>query len=392
MKGTLLKISVGVLLAVLAGAWIVGRNIEVVLNRVDSVTLPRVSERAMRIHASTLVVDLHADSLLFGRDLLERSRRGQVDLPRLREGGVGLQFFTIVTRVPMSRDINRTSADAPDVVSLLGLTGGLGYATRSPYERALLQLSRLADTVARSQGGLMAVESRDDLQSLIDARKRDPNVVGALSGIEGAHALDGELANVDELFNRGLRMLALTHFFDNRLAGSAHGVERHGLTALGRRVIARSEELGIVIDLAHLSPAAIDDVLSIVTAPTLVSHTGVRGTCDNPRNLSDRHIRAIAKGGGVIGIGYFEMAICGRELSDIVAAMRHIRDLVGADHIALGSDYDGSIIAGFDTSQIPAITQTLLDQEFSEEEVRKIIGGNVVRVLRAVLPPVSKRL
>jgi microsomal dipeptidase-like Zn-dependent dipeptidase len=118
----------------------------------------------------------------------------------------------------------------------------------------------------------------------------------------------------------------------------------------------------------------------------VVSHGGVQATCPGPRNLSDDQIRRIAEGGGVIGVGYFELAVCGKDLSHVVAAMQHIAGLVGTDHVGLGSDYDGAVDVGFDTSQLPALTQALLDAGFGEADVRRILGENVLRVLRAVLP------
>jgi microsomal dipeptidase-like Zn-dependent dipeptidase len=116
------------------------------------------------------------------------------------------------------------------------------------------------------------------------------------------------------------------------------------------------------------------------------SHGGVVGTCDNPRNLSDEHVRAIAAGGGVVGIGYWKMAICGTELQHVVAAIRYVIDLAGDDHVGLGSDYDGATSVGFDTSALPALTQALLDAGLPESSVRKVMGENVWRVLEETLP------
>jgi microsomal dipeptidase-like Zn-dependent dipeptidase len=181
-------------------------------------------------------------------------------------------------------------------------------------------------------------------------------------------------------------MIGLTHFFDNAFVGSAHGIEKGGLSEKGRELIARMEALGIAVDLAHVSPTAIDEVLALTSKPTLVSHSGVKATCDNPRNLSDEHIRAIAAGGGVVGIGYFELAVCGEDPSDVVAAIRHVVELVGDDHVALGSDYDGATSVSFDTSQLPALTQQMLDDGLSETSIRKILGANAIRVLRLTLP------
>ncbi|MBW2726125.1 MAG: membrane dipeptidase, partial [Deltaproteobacteria bacterium] len=163
-------------------------------------------------------------------------------------------------------------------------------------------------------------------------------------------------------------------------------IEKGGLTELGRELVTRMVDRGIMIDLAHASPKTIDEVIALVDVPTVVSHTGVKGTCDNPRNLSDRHVRAIAKGGGVIGVGYWEMAVCGTAPREIVAAMLHIYALVGDEHIALGSDYDGGTTVNFDTSQLPVLTQAMLDADLSDESIAKILGGNIVRVMRQVLP------
>ena len=146
------------------------------------------------------------------------------------------------------------------------------------------------------------------------------------------------------------------------------------------------ERLGVAIDLAHVSPQAIDDVLAMATRPVLVSHTGVRATCDSVRNLSDGQIRAIAAGGGVIGIGYFELAVCGIDPGDAVAAIRHIVALVGDDHVALGSDFDGGTTVGFHTGDLRVMTQQMLDEGLPAESIRKILGSNTFRVLRQTLP------
>ncbi len=146
------------------------------------------------------------------------------------------------------------------------------------------------------------------------------------------------------------------------------------------------QQRGVLVDLAHLSPHGIDEVLAMATQPVVVSHTGVRATCDNQRNLSDDHIRGIAKTGGVIGIGYWDTAVCGTEMRYVTAAMRHVVNLVGDDYVGLGSDYDGATTVGFDTSQLPSLTQQMMNDGFSDATIGKILGGNVLRVLRQVLP------
>jgi microsomal dipeptidase-like Zn-dependent dipeptidase len=363
-----------------------GANLERFVNRVDAFVLPGVSDEARAIHDDALVVDLHADSLLFERDLATKSDVGHVDLPRLREGGVALQMFTAATRAPFAFDIHETDASSFDILTLGFYAQRAPMAGLGPRGRALHQARRLQELIDTSEGRLLPVRTRAELDAAIAAHREDDEVVGAIFGLEGAHALEGEIENLQVLFDAGVRMIGLTHFFDNELAGSAHGIQKGGLTNLGQELVTRMEAMGVAVDLAHLSPAAIDDVLAIAKKPPLVSHTGVRATCDSPRNLSDEHIRAIADAGGVIGIGYFELAICDIDPAAVVAAMKHVIELVGDDHVALGSDYDGGTEVAFDTSQLRALTQQMLDDGLPEASIRKILGENAIRVLRRTLP------
>ncbi len=375
-------------LAVASGAaflWL-GANLERFINRVDPVPHPVPSREAIALHRSSFIADLHGDSLMFERDLLERSEVGHIDVPRLQEGGVGLQAFTLPTRVPLGFNVDRTDGDAMDLLSLAGWASLSPVGSMSPFSRALWHAERLSDMAERSVGILHPVRTRRDLEWLLERRRVDPGVVGALLGIEGAHLLEGDVAKVDALFDAGYRMIGLAHFFDNAFAGSAHGLEKGGLSARGRELVARMETLGIAVDLAHVSPTAIRDVLAIATKPLLVSHTGVRGTCEGTRNLSDEEVRAIAAGGGVIGIGYWETAVCGNRPRHIVAAIRYVIDLVGGDHVGLGSDFDGAILPSFDTSRLVLITHRMLDEGLSQETIRKVLGENVLRVLRRTLP------
>ena len=364
-------------------------NLERFINRVEPVPLPEVTPAARALHASSNVVDLHADSLLFGRDLLRRSDVGHVDLPRLREGGVALQVFTTVTVVPMGADIDRTEPPGIDVITLANWARLSRCAWQGPLCRALDQAERLRNLSDASDGQLLLIRDVADLARLHERRREDPRVVGALLGAEGAHAMEGDPANLDALFEAGFRMIGLAHFFDNEYGGSAHGVDKGGLTGLGRDTLRRMEELGILVDLAHLAPAALEEALDVLAKPTVVSHGGVKGTCDNLRTLSDAQVRRIAAGGGVIGIGYWETAVCGTEPRHVVDAIRYVVDLVGDDHVALGSDYDGAVRVGFDTSQLPALTQALLDANLPESSIRKILGGNALRVLDATLSRVQ---
>jgi microsomal dipeptidase-like Zn-dependent dipeptidase len=189
-----------------------------------------------------------------------------------------------------------------------------------------------------------------------------------------------------ELHSAGFRMMGLAHHFDNEVAGSAHGVDKYGLTELGRSLIPRMEALGITIDLAHASPAAIEDTLATATKPVVVSHGGVQGTCPGQRNLSDAQLRSIAENGGVIGIGYWKAAVCDASLKGIVAAILHTIKVAGIDHVGLGSDFDGNVASPFDTTGLPLLTGSLLAAGLSDEHVRKVLGGNVRRLLATNLP------
>jgi len=386
--GRILGIGAGVLLVVaLAAAFWIGANLEEFLNRVQPVALPSVSAQARALHTAAFVADMHADTLMLRGDVTVRSRTGHVDLPRLQEGGVALQFFTAVTKVPLGLNIESNDTNSLDLLTLVGLVRFTPFATRDLLGRALLYSERLRDSIARSNGHLLPVRSVAELDQLIARRAEDPTVVGALLGSEGAHPLLDDPANVEVLYKADFRMIGLAHFFDNAFSGSAHGREKYGLTDKGRDLIRRMEKLGMLVDLAHVAPAAIDDVLAMATKPVAVSHTGVRGTCDNRRNLSDDHLRGIARTGGVVGIGYWDTAVCGTEMKYVTAAMRHVITVVGDDYVGLGSDFDGATTVGFDTSQLPSLTQQMLNDGMSETTIKKILGGNVQRVLRQVLPP-----
>lgn len=346
-----------------------------------------VSPRAAELHRRLVVADLHADTLLWGRDLLQRGSRAQVDLPRLQEGNVALQAFTVATRVPRGLNIEANDADAFDDLTLLAVVQRWPRRTwTSRLQRALHQARRLSDAASRSGGALVLLRTRADVAALLERRRTRPHLVGAWLGLEGAHALEGGPARLDALEAAGFRMVALTHFFDNEWAGSAHGRTKGGLTTAGRDLVRRLEERRLLLDLAHASPAAIDDALSLSTRPVVVSHTGVRGTCDNRRNLSDAHVRAVAATGGVIGIGFWDTAACGTDEDAIARAVLHAARVGGIDHVGLGSDFDGAVTTPFDAAGLPRLTDALLRAGLSEQDVAKVMGGNVARLLAESLP------
>jgi membrane dipeptidase len=384
------KLALGLLLILLVGLAILFFVVPAHLEKGRNVTLNpppyTASDRARELHKRLLIADLHADSLLWNRDLTERSARGHLDVPRLIEGNVALQAFTAVTKTPRDMNIENNTGDT-DNITLLAIAQRWPIASWSSLkERAIYQAGKLRDTAARSGGKLWLIKTAAELQSYLDRRREQPAMTAGFLGIEGAHALDGDVANIDVLFDAGFRMMAPTHFFDNDIGGSAHGVEKGGLTDKGREMIHRMEQKHMIVDLAHASPKTLDDVLGIATRPVVVSHTGVKGTCDNTRNLSDEQIKAIARNGGVIGIGYWDTATCGQDAKAIARAIRYTANLIGVAHIGLGSDYDGAITAPFDTTGLVQITDALLGEGFSESEIEMIMGGNVIRLLKENLP------
>ncbi len=346
------------------------------------------SERAVELHKKLLVADLHADSLLWNRDLLDRASRGHVDIPRLIEGNVALQSFTVVTKTPYVWKMNiERNDDKTDNITILAIAQRWPTATWSSLaQRALYQAKKLQDTAARSHGTFTLVRTSAELSSYLDRRTTEPHITAGFLGIEGAQALDGNLDNIDALFEAGFRMMAPSHFFDTDIGGSAHGLEKGGLTDKGKEMVRRMEARHMIVDVAHASAKTIDDVLALATRPVFVSHSGVRGTCDNQRNLSDEQLRGIARSGGVIGIGYWDTAVCGKDATAIAKAIRYTANLVGADHIGLGSDFDGAVVEPFDTSGLVQLTDALLTEGFTDEEIGKIMGRNVLRLLIQNLP------
>lgn len=346
----------------------------------------RASARAEALHKQLTIVDLHADSLLWQRDLLERNERGHVDIPRLIEGNVALQAFTIVTKTPRGLNIE-SNDDKSDNITLLAVAQLWPRSTwRSLKERALYQAFRLRGAANRSGENFVLIKTRGDLAAYLKRRATDPRLAAGFLGVEGAHALEGNLDNIDVFFEAGIRMMAPTHFFDNDIGGSAHGLLKGGLSAKGKEMVKRMQAKGMIVDLAHASGQVISDVLEISTKPVVVSHTGVKGTCNNARNLSDEQLRGIAKTGGLIGIGYWETAVCGRDAKAIARAIRYTANVAGVDHVALGSDFDGAVAEPFDTTGLAQITEALIAEGFTDDEIKLMMGGNAIRVLLVNLP------
>jgi membrane dipeptidase len=344
------------------------------------------SERAVSFHKQLNVADLHADSLLWGRDLLEHGSDGHVDIPRLSDGHVALQVFSLPTKSPRGLNIENND-DQTDNIFWLAIAQRWPPRTwNSLTERALYEARRLHQFARGSQGGFVVVQSSADLFNYLERRGRNSRLTAGLLAIEGAHALDGKLENLDVLYRAGYRMMSPSHFFDNDIGGSAAGVHKTGLTEKGREWVQQMESRRMIIDLAHASPKTFAEVLAIASRPVVVSHTGVKGTCNNNRNLSDDQIQAVAANGGLIGIGYWETATCGTDAQAIVKAMRYVSDRIGVEHVALGSDFDGAVTEPFDTTGLVEITDALLGAGYSDQEIRLIMGENVLKFLAANLP------
>jgi microsomal dipeptidase-like Zn-dependent dipeptidase len=351
------------------------------MNKVAAGRMPAVSERARALHARLAIADMHSDTLLWKRSLLERSSRGQVDLPRLEAGNVALQVFSSVTKTPKGQNYDSNGADS-DNITLLSVAQLQPPRTWSSLlERSLWHAEKLRRAEAGSKGRLRIVRSGADVRRLLADRAAGRKVTGALLSIEGLQNLEGRIENVGRLHAAGFRMAGIAHFFDNELGGSMHGVRKGGLTPLGRQAVREMEARGIIVDIAHSSPAAVAEVLAMARRPVVSSHGGVQATCKVNRNLSDDQLRGIARTGGLVGIGYWDAAVCDLRPAAVAAAIAHVRDTIGIDHVALGSDFDGAVTTGFDTAGLANVTQALLDRGFTDEEVAKVMGGNLLRLL-----------
>lgn len=360
------------------------------MNKVDGNALPKVSAEAIALHKTLTIVDLHSDTLMWKRDMLKRADRGHMDVPRLQDGNVTLQVFSSVSKTPKGQNYDANGADS-DNITLLAVAQMQPVRTwNSLLQRSLWHSEKLDRATVASKGSLIKIADAKRLDGLLAYRVKGAPTTGALLSIEGLQNLEGKASNLDKLYAAGFRMAGITHFFDNELAGSMHGIKKGGLTPLGREVIERMEDKGMIVDIAHCSRQCVTEILAMARRPVVSSHGGVQATCKVNRNLSDEHIRGVAKTGGIIGIGYWDGAICDTDPKSVAKAMKHVRDLVGIQHVALGSDYDGATTVRFDTSKLVQVTQALLDAGFTPDEIRAVMGGNAVRVLREGLKPMTK--
>ncbi|RYD55744.1 MAG: peptidase M19 [Sphingomonadales bacterium] len=387
MKKILWGLGALILLAAIVFFGFLPGIVEGSMNKVTPGKLPTVTASTKALHDSLLVADMHADTLMWRRSLLDRSNTGQVDLPRLLDGNATLQIFSSVTKTPKGQNYDSNTADTDNITLLTIAQMQPPKTWSSLLERSLFHARKLDRAAAGSNGKLRVIRTPAELDRLLADRAGGKRLVGGMLSIEGLQDIEGQLGNLDKLYDAGFRMAGLAHFFDNDVAGSMHGVRKGGLTPLGLAVLRRMEQRGMIVDIAHSSHASVAQILSMAKRPVVSSHGGVQATCKVNRNLTDDEIRGVARTGGVIGIGYWDAAICGTSPAHVVRAIAHVRDLVGIDHVGLGSDYDGAVTTSFDSSQLAVITQALVDAGFTTDDIRKVMGGNILRVIRAGMVP-----
>lgn len=284
--GLLLIISLGILLTVIfftIGPSFVAKR----LNPVSNFGLEIPTDSARSLHQSLTIADLHADSLLWGRDLAKLGRYGHVDISRLLQGNVALEIFSVVTKVPAPLLLEGNSDRTDDITKLAILQRWPISTWFSLKNRSLHQAKQLQTLEKKTADRFRIIKTKKDLSNYLLEREQNHNLTAGLLSLEGAQALEGKIENVDRLYEAGFRLIGLAHFFDNETSGSVHGVKKGGLSPFGREVVRRMEKLNIIVDLAHASARTIDDVLSISSRPVIISHTGVKGICNNTRNNSD---------------------------------------------------------------------------------------------------------
>ena len=332
------------------------------------------------------IADLHCDMLLWDRDFFERHTYGHVDLPRMQQSNMALQIFTVVSKVPKGINIEKND-DKTDQIALLSFGQLLPPRTWFGIkERALYQCQQLKNFALKSNNQFRIITSQSELKKFMADRLANNRLTAGMLGLEGAHCLEYNLDNLYKFYKAGVRYIGITHFFDNEWAGSAHGVNKGGLTEYGKQLVKKMDSLHIIIDLAHSSSKTIDDILALTERPVIVSHTGVKGVCNNQRNLYDTHLLEIGRRNGLVGIGLWETAVCGTDAKATAKSIRYVVDKIGIDKVALGSDFDGAIGTHFDITGLPLIANALESEGFNRLEVELIMGGNVRDFMLKNLP------
>lgn len=340
-----------------------------------------ISDEAAAFHRTLRLADLHTDSLLWDRDFLKRQKDGHADYPRLVEGGYRLVVLSAVTKTPKNLNYDRNDASSDNITPLV-MAQRWPIPTWTSLEARALHIARLADRAeSGSNGSLRVVRDANGLDAALGEAQ-----LGVILATEGAHPLEGDLAALDRLYDAGYRVLGLHHFFDNELGGSLHGVSDGGLTDFGREAVKAAVAKGFIIDVAHSSVAVVREVLALGDAPLIVSHTGLYGHCPNARNLPDDVVREIASKGGIIGVGFWDGAVCMATPAAIAKAIVYAVRLVGPEHVALGSDFDGATTTPFDAAGVAQLTDALLAEGLDEATIRAVMGESAIAFFRQNLP------
>src|SRR5229473_1462654 len=312
-----------------------------------------------RLHHETIVVDLHNDLMLDvqsgKRDIMRQSPVGHSDLPRFREGGVNVQVFAL-------------------------------FVHPSEADRGRQRISALLDAfdhlAASNRSALAAVTSAAEIRQLHGTGR-----LAVVLAVENGSALEGDPAYVDVLFRRGVRMMGLTWNNSNGLADGALESTHGGLTPVGRAVLQWMQDVGMVVDVSHLSEKSFWDVLGATHGPIVATHSNAAGLTSHRRNLTGDQMRAMAERGGVVGVNFVPAFLGGASLAQVLEHVTYLVSLIGANGVALGSDFDGFTgrVNGLeDVSRLPALTAALLDRSYEPETIRKILGENALRVFGEV--------
>lgn len=386
---------------------------------------PPTSPTAKLFHDSLLVADLHADTLLWRRGLVEGNPDAQVDLTRMVKGNLGLQVFTMATRVPLEgRCIHARNFDPAPLLALIN--GWPPPTWSSAYERALHQAEALRQAVGRHGAPpsrvsgesdprvvhLTFIQSKDDLERWLRHRYRagkpDPLSIGVLLGAEGAHAFDDpDGPEFERLFQLGLRMVAPTHRFDNDYGGSSEGCAGGALTDKGVRLINSAVRRKMIVDLAHASHPAFESAIELLDAarhPAVVSHSGLQSYLDGigltggHRANSDDELIRLAQTGGVFGVGFWSAAIGAASVDNVAGTILRAVEVLktienvpptrggfhtvrkASEHVALGSDWDGAVEVAIDPVRLASVTERLL-AHLRPDDVANIMGLNTCRVI-----------
>lgn len=361
----------------------------------DARNISDISKVAKDLHRDLFIVDWHADTLMWPRDINTLSSHGHVDLPRLQTGNVATQIFTAVTKSPSDFNLDRTSSDSDQLTLLFAAQAWPFKTWFSLHDRALYMAEKLKKSTLQSKGNMHLITDSFQFSTFLRHRFHQHQKgakmlpVAALLGVEGLHAAEGDIAKLDILIDRGFRVFGLTHFFDNSVGGSLHGETKTGLTDFGRQIVRRLEDKSMIIDLAHASKAVVLDVLNMVQRPVIISHTGFKGHHNSTRNLPDELMKAVAKKGGLIAVGFWPDAVGSSDPDAIASSIAYGVNLVGEDHIALGSDWDGAVTA-IAADDLIFLTESLLKKGLNESQIRKVMGDNARQFLLKALPKNSQ--